>query len=124
MNLIILITEKTQNGLEIGQAWRDAGAPGVTIIPGHGLFKLESKVRESFGELVDKMGSAILAMTAVIQGIPETAVMLITVAPDEKVDAIVNASSNIIGDLFEEHTGVLFVLDVKYAHGIRGTKPN
>ena len=120
MNLIVLITEKTENVLLVGQAWRGAGAPGVTIIPAHGLYKLESRVRESFGDLVDNMGSAVLAMTAVIQGIPETAVMLLTVAPDEAVDNIINASNEIIGDLYQEHTGVLFVLDVKRTQGIRG----
>lgn len=119
MKLVILITAQVENGMEVAQAWQDAGAPGVTIVRTHGLFTLQKEAGSGTVELPRMIGSMAAALAHILDNLEERGQMLISVVDNEKVDVLIAAASAILGDLSQPYNGVLFVLDVERAIGVR-----
>jgi len=118
MKLVILITAKVQHGLEVAQAWRDAGAPGVTILRSHGLRTLEQEVREGSVELPRMVTSMAAAMAHIIDNVEERGEIILSVVDDTLVNKLEVVTAEQLGDLTERDTGVLFVLPVERAVGV------
>lgn len=118
MKLVILITAKLERGLETAQAWRDAGAPGVTIIRAHGLHTLENEVREGSVELPRMVVSMAAAMTHIIDNVEERGEVILSIVDDDLVPKLEAAATEHLGTLTEPHTGVLFVVPVERAVGV------
>lgn len=119
MKLVILITAQIENGLSIAQKWQIVGAPGVTVLRSHGLFGLQEKVSAGDFELPRMVASMSGALAHLLDSLEETGLMLISVMDDQDVDKAVAAAQEVMGDLRAPNNGVMFVLDVERAIGVR-----
>ena len=118
MKLVILITAKNANGMEVAQAWQDAGAPGITIMRTYGIQTIQDEVKRGAVELPRVVNSMSVAMAHVLSQLNEHGEMLLCVIDDHLVNRLVEAASAILGDLTERGNGVLFVLPVERAIGV------
>ncbi len=112
--LVILITSRVEDGHRVGDAWRDAGAPGVTFVESYGLRRLQeaSKSQEVLPGLV--------SMLEILRQDEETSLIVLTLVEDDTVaDQLLHISETILGDLLLPNTGIAFVIDVARALGIR-----
>ena len=119
MKLVILMTALVEKGFTVAQAWQEAGAPGVTIIQMHGLYRLQQKVTHGAVELPRMVVSMAAAMAAVIDNAEAEGIMFLSLVPAEIVDGLITAANIELGDLTEPGNGVLCVLDVERALGVR-----
>jgi nitrogen regulatory protein PII len=118
MKLVLLITAKTELGLEVAEAWQEAGAPGVTILNAHGLHGLQKIVKEGDFELPRMVVSMGAAMAHIMNDVEFSTVILISIMPPEVVEAVIEKTTATLGDLTKPNTGVVFVLDVERAIGV------
>lgn len=114
MKLVVLITAQIENGLEIAHAWREIGAPGVTILRGYGLQSLEQKVQRRGFELPRLAAT----MATVLASVDPTVEMVLAVVRDDLVDLLIDKANDILGDLVAADTGIAFVIDVDRAFGV------
>ncbi len=119
MKLVVLITTRIEAGLDIAQAWQAAGAPGVTIIRSHGLHALQRELQSGSVELPRMVVSMGAAMAAIIDNMEERGEVILSIVEDEQVDPLVAAANETLGDLTEPNHGILFVLPVERAIGVR-----
>lgn len=119
MKLVILITAQTENGLEVALAWREAGAPGVTIIPSHGLHSLQRKTKSGGLELPMIITSMADAMAGLLNASETSSLIILSVMPAGILGKVIEATKGVLGDLTAPDTGVVFVLDVEQAIGVR-----
>lgn len=119
MKLVILITSRITNGLDVAQSWQDVGAPGITIIRSHGLHSLQEEVRRGSVELPRMVVSMAAAMAHIIDEVEERSEVVLAVVPATMVDKLIDAANEVLGDLSKPNHGVLFVLDVERAVGVR-----
>ena len=111
--LVVLITGQVEESHTVGEAWQTVGAPGVTLIEGHGLRHLQEAWKHT----------EILPTTFSLQHILRendlSSVIMFTLVDDDKlVEKLVTATEEILGDMTAPDKGVLFVLDVARALGI------
>jgi nitrogen regulatory protein PII len=118
MKLVILITARLEKGLEVAEAWQKVGAPGLTIIRTHGLHRLQEEVREGSVELPRMVTSMAMAMAHIIDNVSERGEMILSVVDDDLVDKLEQAATDILGNLTEPYTGVMFVLPIERAVGV------
>lgn len=118
MKLVILITAQVEQGLQIAQAWQEAGAPGVTILRSHGLHTLQREVHRGTIELPRMVFSMASAMARIIDQVEERGELVLSVVDDALVDDLVDAAQKLLGDLAEPDNGVMFVLPVERAIGV------
>jgi nitrogen regulatory protein PII len=59
------------------------------------------------------------ALAHILDSLEERGQMLLSVVDNEKVDTLIEAASAVLGDLSQPYNGVLFVLDVERAVGVR-----
>lgn len=119
MKLVILITAKIEHGLEVAQSWQDAGAPGVTILRTHGLHTLQRELERGDIELPRMVASMASAMAALIENVEERGEMIFSLVDDDLVDDLIAQTSNVLGDLTEPNSGVLFTIPIERAIGVR-----
>jgi hypothetical protein len=118
MKLLILITGENEQGLAVAAAWQDAGAPGVTILPSHGLYTLQEEAKRGSVELPRMTTSMSAALAYMLERSQKRGQLVLSLVRDEQVDTLVEATQKEIGDLDEPDTGVLFILDVERAIGV------
>ncbi len=119
MKLVILITAQVEEGLDIAQAWHEAGAPGVTIIRSHGLHTLQRELKSGEVELPRMMVSMGAAMAAILDNMEERGEVILSLVEEDLVDALIAAANRVLGKLDEPDNGILFVLPVDRAVGVR-----
>ena len=119
MKVVILITTRIEDGLDIAQAWQAAGSPGVTIIRSHGLHALQRQLKSGEVELPRMVVSMGAAMAAIIDTMEERGEVIFSIVEDELVDPLITATNETLGDLTEPNHGILFVLPVDRAIGVR-----
>lgn len=119
MKLVILITTQIERGLEVAQSWQDAGSPGVTILRSHGLYSLQQEAARGNIELPRMIVSMASAMALLIDSVEERGEMILSVVDDALVDVLVSEASNVLGDLTTPGHGVLFVVPIERALGVR-----
>jgi nitrogen regulatory protein PII len=119
MKLVVLITTRVEAGLDIAQTWQEAGAPGVTIIRAHGLHTLQQELRSGSVELPRMVVSMGAAMAAIIDNMEERAEVILSLVEDTSVDPLIAAANQALGNLTEPNHGILFVVPVERAIGVR-----
>jgi nitrogen regulatory protein PII len=122
MKLVVLITVQIENGLAVAQAWQDAGAPGVTILRSYGLQNLRLEAQRSAVELPRVVLSMARAMTSVIDSAEQNSEIIFSIVGEQMVDTLIDIAHDVLDDLYAPDNGVLFVLDIERAVGIR--RPN
>lgn len=112
--LVILITSRVNAGHQIGEAWYEAGAPGVTFVESYGIRSLQEANKSS------EVLPGVLSMFQILRQSEEMSLIVLSVVDDNAiVKRLIEATETILGDLLEPHTGLVFVLDVEQAIGIR-----
>ncbi len=119
MKLLILITSKIEDSLEIGMAWENAGAPGVTVVQSHGLYDLSEKTKRGTVELPRHVSSMAGAMAHVIRQMEFNNHTILSVVPEAKVDELVKIATDQLGDLNQPDSGIIMVIDLEQAIGVR-----
>jgi hypothetical protein len=119
MKLVMLITAQVEKGLDVALSWQEAGAPGVTIIHSHGLYSLQQAVQHGEVELPRMVSSMAAALAHVFESVEQTVQIFISVVNPEQVDKLVAAANAVLGDLTEPNHGILVVLDIERAIGVR-----
>lgn len=121
MKLVVLITPLIESGLDVALAWQQAGAPGITIVRTHGLHTLQKGIHSGELELPRIIPSMAAAMAALLDDMGERGEMLLSLVDDTLVDALIGAATNVLGDLNLPDNGILFVLPVDLAIGVRSS---
>ncbi len=112
--LVILITSRIEEGHIIGEAWQQAGAPGVTLVGSHGLRRLQEAQKSS------EVLAGMISLAQILRETEETSLIIMSVVDnDAVVDKLIEATQNLLGDLTQPDTGVLFVIDVERTVGVR-----
>ena len=112
--LIVLITPQLEAGYEIAEAWQDNGAPGVTLIDGYGLFRLQEATKKS--EVLPGM----LSMLEILRSRQNNNLMLLSVVDNAAfADELIKTADRVLGGLPEPDNGIAFVLDVDKVVGLR-----
>lgn len=119
MKLLLLITSQVEKGLDIAQAWQDRGAPGVTIIRSHGLHTLQRELESGAVELPRMVVSMGAAMAHILDSAEERGAIILSAVDDTIVDQLVAAANEVLGQLTDPYNGVLFVLPIDRAVGVR-----
>ena len=119
MKLVILITTRVEEGMDVAQAWQDAGAPGVTIMRTHGIRTLQEQIQKGDYELPRMVTSMAAAMTHLLNSMDAPGAMLLSVVDNGLVDKMEAATTNALGDLTQPDQGILIVLDIERAIGVR-----
>lgn len=112
--LVVLITARDDVAQQVGESWMQAGAPGVTVIEGHGLQRIRATSRS--GEILPGMMSLVDILR---ENRPSSVLLLSLVENDAVVAPMLQATEAILGDLHSPENGIFFVLDVEKAIGIR-----
>lgn len=118
MKLVLLITAQVEQGMEVAEAWQEAGAPGVTIVRTHGLRSLQESVKSGSVELPRMLVSMAAAMAHVITTLEAPGQMLISVVPSDMVNTLEAVASAVLGDLTEPYNGIMIILDIEKAIGV------
>ncbi len=119
MKLVILITSRVEDGLDIAQAWQEAGAPGVTIVRSYGLHTLQRELKSGSVELPRMIASMGAAMAAIIDNLEPRGEMILSLVEDDLVDRLIAAANETLGDLTQPEHGILFTIPVDRAIGVR-----
>ena len=119
MKLVVLITGHVENGLDVALAWQKAGAPGVTIVRTHGLYTLQREMHSGKVELPRVIPSMAAAMASILDNMEERGEMLLSLVDDSLVDPLIDAATQVLGDLSQPNNGILFVLPIDMAIGVR-----
>lgn len=120
MKLIILITSNIENGFDVAVRWQEAGAPGVTIIKGVGLYSLQRKIEHDTLEVPLHIVSSMTSLMAyVLREMEHTNHVLLSVVPRDLVPTLLDEARAVMGDLMEPNNGVAFVIPLDEAIGVR-----
>jgi hypothetical protein len=119
MKLVMLITAQVEKGLDVALSWQEAGAPGVTILRSHGLFSLQKAVQHGDVELPRMVSSVAAALAHIIDSVEQNGEILLSVVDPDMVDNLLDATTRILGDLTLPDNGILLVIDVERAIGVR-----
>jgi len=119
MKLVMLITAQIERGLDVALAWQEAGATGVTIVRSYGLFTLQRTIQRGEVELPRMVSSVAAILAHLLDTVEENGHILLSVVEPEMVDKLVDATNKTLGDLTEPNNGILLVLDLERAIGLR-----
>lgn len=112
--LVVLITVRHDVGHQIAEAWREAGAPGVTFVESYGLRRLNDASRGA--ELLP----GLVSMFQILRDTDQSSLMLLSVVEDESAaDRLLDVTESIIGDMSQPDSGIAFIINVERSIGIR-----
>jgi nitrogen regulatory protein P-II 1 len=117
MFMILFILNNPDECQSLLNAWEDAGAPGVTILPSSGL----GRVRRRTGLKEDMpLMPSLEDFFHQEENLHRT--LFTIVAERDVVDRIIQVTQSMFGDLNLPDTGILAVLPVLEVHGLRRHK--
>jgi nitrogen regulatory protein PII len=113
MFMLMLILNKPDQCQPVMDAWDAAGAPGVTVLPSTGLGRLRTAqglkddlpLMPSLEDFFQEQENLHRTLIAIVRERPV-------------VDAIIQATQSLLGDLNQPNTGILVVLPVLEAYGL------
>lgn len=112
--LVILITVRHDLGHQIAEAWREAGAPGVTFVESYGLRRLKEASRNA------EILPGLVSMFQILRDTDQSSLMLLSVVEDDAAaDRLLDVTERTIGDMNKPDSGIAFVIDVGRTIGIR-----
>lgn len=112
MKLVMLVTARTERTLDISQAWQNDGAPGVTILEGYGLRRLQEKMG-----LRDDL-PLIPSLSSLLRQQEFTTHILISVVNDELCEKLYATTERILGSLTLPDNGFMITLDIEKSLGV------
>jgi hypothetical protein len=116
--LVILITSQIDAGYEVGEAWQEHGAPGVTLINSYGLHQVQEASKKS------EVLPGVLSMLELVRNQHENNLILLSVVDDVVLaEELIDTANQVLGDLYKPNNGLMFVLDVEQVFGLRHPVP-
>jgi len=112
---VFLVVDDINRVEDLLEAWREAGVGGATVLESTGLHRLRTRGYRDDVPLMPSLDSFLREST-------ECNRTCIAVVPEERIDAVVEATEKVLGNLGEPHTGILFVLPVLRVVGGRLAK--
>lgn len=113
MFMVMFILNNPDHTQDVLNAWETAGARGVTILPSTGL----GRIRASVG-LNDDM-PLLPSLSDFFQQEENLHRTLIAVVSERTVvDAVIQATQVVVGDLNQPNTGILVILPVLEVYGM------
>jgi len=114
-HLVVVVIQDADLAPALLRAWLAAGASGATMIESTGLSQFSRALRDDlplFPSLRDLE----------VQSDPHNRTLFSVVADQATLDAVIEASSRIVGDFDRPDTGLLFVVPVAQVLGVPGTR--
>jgi hypothetical protein len=112
--LVVLITPQISEGQAIGDAWIEAGAPGVTFLEGYGIHHLRQATRNA------EILTGTISMLEVLRQNNTTNLVALSVVEDEAVVTKMFAiAQDVLKDLTAPNKGLVFALDIAQVVGVR-----
>jgi nitrogen regulatory protein PII len=115
-HMILLIVNNPESCPDVLDAWEAAEVPGITILESTGLGNIrQAGIRDdmplmpSLSDLFRTKEHRHRTLFTVVEG-------------EEKVEEVIQATQNIMGDLEQPHNGALFVLPVSRVVGLHGAQ--
>ncbi|NPV09770.1 MAG: hypothetical protein HPY83_17645 [Anaerolineae bacterium] len=111
LQMLVLVLDNEEQFPEVLRAWREAGAPGVTVLQSTGPGRLQNALRDDLPlmpGLRDLLSSQELHHRTLFTILPD----------DEAVQRVVAATHEVVGDFSRHHTGLLFTVPVGQAWGL------
>ncbi|OQY36187.1 MAG: hypothetical protein B6243_03790 [Anaerolineaceae bacterium 4572_5.2] len=110
-HLLVFVLDNLEQCPDILDAWKEAGAPGVTILESAGLEHLRNAMRDDLPLLP--------SLRDLLAGRELHHRTLFTVIEDETtLERVIAVTERIIGDFTRHHTGLLFVVPVVRVLGL------
>lgn len=113
LKLLLLVTPQIDSSHQIGEAWQRAGASGVTFVEVHGLFRMQQMSH------THDLLPGTLSLMSILRQNEQHNILMFSVVRSDQVEALRKATESIIGDINQAHNGIMFVLDVEQAFGLR-----
>ena len=112
--LVILITSRLEEVHAVGEAWKKAGAPGVTFIEGYGLRRLQ-EIRNSTEIL-----PGVVSLLEILRDGEQTSMVILSLIEDDTlVPKLQHTTEGVLGDLHTPGSGIFFAIPVELAAGLR-----
>ncbi len=111
-HLVMLVLDDPDKCRDVLRAWEAAGAPGVTILDSTGIGRVR---RAGILDNVPLMPN----LSDLLRREEDHHRTLFSIVKDEsQIEAIVQATQAVIGELDQENTGLLFVVPVSQVYGL------
>ncbi len=112
-HLVMLVLDDPDKCRDVLRAWEASGAPGVTILDSTGIGRVR---RAGILDNVPLMPS----LSDLLRREEDHHRTLFSIVKDEsQIEAIVQATQDVIGDLEHKDTGLMFVIPVSQVFGLR-----
>ena len=110
--LIVFVLNDIEQCSDVLDAWEVAGLRGITILESSGLGRARKAATRDDIPLMPSLSDLFKSTETRHR-------TLITVVEDQRiVDAVVEATQSVVGDLEQEDTGFLFVVPVSQVYGM------
>jgi nitrogen regulatory protein PII len=109
--MIVLVLDDPDRSQDILDAWEAAGITGVTIMESSGLGRVRRAAMRDDLPLMPSLGDLLKSTET------RHRTLFTIVKSQETIDAVLEATQAVIGDLEQPNTGLLFVLPVSRVHG-------
>ena len=111
-SMLVLVLDDPDRSQDILDAWEAAGVIGVTILESSGLGRVRRAGMRDDLPLIPSLGDLLKSKEA------RHRTLFTIVEGQEQIDAILEATQVVVGDLEQDNTGLLFVLPVSQVHGL------
>ncbi len=111
--LVAFVLDNPNLSTRILEAWEEAGAAGITILESTGVGRLRK------AGMIDDLPLMPSLRDLVQSKETHHRTFFSVVMKEAQADKLVAATESVVGDLNEAHTGVLFVVPLLRAYGVR-----
>ncbi len=111
-SMVLLVLHDLKDFNAVMTAWREAGAPAITILDSVGSRELEEQAKRDDLPLMPTVRDLLQSDDALRKSI-------FTIIEDAMVDPIVEVTERVMGDLAQAQKGILVVLPVTRVVGYR-----
>lgn len=111
-SMVLLVLHDLKEFYPVMAAWREAGAPAITILDSVGSRELEEQGKRDDLPLMPSIRDFLQSDNALRKSI-------FTIVEDAVVDPLIEATERVMGDLSLEQRGILVVLPVTRVVGYR-----
>jgi hypothetical protein len=116
MYMVLFVLHDIACSDAILNAWEEAGAQGVTIMPSTGMVRMRKSALREDRPLFP-------SLEALLRHEEDLNRTFFTVVQDEDlIDRLLAATESVVGSLEEANTGIFTVLPLVRVHGVRGMK--
>jgi len=111
--LVAFVLDNPNHSARILESWEQAGAAGITILESTGIGRLRKLGMSDDLPLMPSLRDLMQSKET------HHRTFFSVVSNETQVDSLVAATESVVGDLNRAHTGVLFVVPLLRAYGIR-----